>query len=368
MIVVVGAGVVGLAVAQELSREDEVLILERNHAFGLETSSHNSGVIHAGLYYPTGSLKHRFCIEGRALLYKWAEGHSVRYRRTGKLVIAVDEEEAPALEGVWGQAQANGVEGLRWLTQAEVRDLEPSIRCHRAFYSETSGVIDQMGYMRSLLAEAQANGAMLALQHEVVGCDGPPSRLRIRDSEGQQSILDADVVVNAAGLGADSVAAALGYDIDGGGDVPRLRQTVNKGRYYDIVTPEKARRVRHLVYPVPDHRAGGLGVHITLDVDGGARFGPDTEWLTADALLDYRADDLRRELFWKAGRRYVPDLLPEDLAPGQVGYRPKLQQPGEDQRDFLVWQDGPYVHLGGIESPGLTASLAIARHVRSLLH
>lgn len=368
MIVVIGAGVVGLAVAQELAADDEVLIVERNHAIGLETSSHNSGVIHAGLYYPTGSLKHRLCIEGNALLYEWAAARGVRHKRTGKLVIAVDAEEEPALEGVWEQATRNGVRGLRWLTRAEVADLEPSVRCHRAFFSETSGVIDQIEYARSLLAAARERGALLALRHEVVACEGSVQRLRVRDGEGQESVLEADIVINAAGLGADHVAERLGYDVEGGGDVPRLRQTLNKGRYYDLVDREKARRIRHLVYPVPDHRAGGLGVHITVDVDGGVHFGPDTEWLTADALLDYRADDLRRDLFWTAAVRYLPDLAPEDLAPGQVGYRPKLQRPGEDIQDFLVWRDGPYIHLGGIESPGLTASLAIARYVRALLH
>jgi L-2-hydroxyglutarate oxidase LhgO len=134
------------------------------------------------------------------------------------------------------------------------------------------------------------------------------------------------------------------------------------------VNPQKARRVRHLIYPVPDYKAGGLGVHVTLDVDGGVHLGPDTEWLSVDAVLDYRSDDLRRELFWKAGKRYLPDLELDDIAPGQVGYRPKLQQPGGDPQDFLVWQDGGYIHLGGIESPGLTSSLAIARYVRSLIH
>jgi L-2-hydroxyglutarate oxidase LhgO len=146
-----------------------------------------------------------------------------------------------------------------------------------------------------------------------------------------------------------------------------MRQYANKGRYYDIVTPEKARALRHLVYPVPEHAKGGLGVHVTLDVDGGAHLGPDTEWLDDTAPLDYRADDARRADFHAAAARYLPFLEPDDIAPGQVGYRPKLQAPGRDQADFLIWRDGGYVHLGGIESPGLTASMAIARHVAKLV-
>jgi L-2-hydroxyglutarate oxidase LhgO len=368
MIVVVGAGVVGLAVAAELARDNDVLVLERRHAIGLETSSHNSGVVHAGIYYPTGSLKHRLCLEGNRVLYEWADSHTVRARRIGKLLIAVDEDEIVALEAVWEQALANGVSGLRRLTLAEASALEPGVRCAAAFFSETSGIVDQMGLMRSLLAAAQERGALIALHHEVVGCEGERTRLRVRDEDGNESVMVCDAVVNAAGLAADRVASLLGYDIDGGGETPRLRQVVNKGRYYDIINPEKARRLTHLVYPVPQHRAGGLGVHVTLDTDGGVHLGPDTEWLEDGTALDYRVDDVRREAFWRSASRYLPGLEPEDIAPGQVGYRPKLQRPGEDMADFLIWRDGPYVHLGGIESPGMTASLAIGRYVRELLH
>jgi len=370
VIAVIGAGVVGLAIACELTADGPVVVFERNRAPGLETSAHNSGVVHAGIYYATGSLKHRLCFEGNPLLYAWAATHSVRSARLGKLIIAADRDDEAALDAVYRQALANGVPGVSWLAPEAARELEPSVRCVAALLSETSGVIDQAGLVRSLATEATSLGAMLALQHEVVGAERVAGgfRLDLRDGEGSRSALACDVLVNSAGLRADAVAALLGYDLDGARDAPRLRQTLNKGRYYDIVAPEKARRLRHLIYPVPEHRAGGLGIHVTVDIDGAARLGPDAEWLPADAPLDYRADDTRREAFWGAAQRYLPDLLPDDIAPGQVGYRPKLQRPGEDQQDFLVWHDRGYVHLGGIESPGLTASLAIARHVRSLLH
>ncbi len=372
MIVIVGAGVVGLAIACELAglgAESEVLVLERNRAPGLETSAHNSGVVHAGIYYPAGSLKHRLCIEGNRRLYAWAAEHGVRISPIGKLIIAVDGDDAEALEGVYQQARANEVPGVRRIGQAEARTFEPRVRCMDALFSETSGVIDQAGYARALAAEAQSRGAMVALQHELIGIErsGAGFLIEVVDADGARSTIDCEVLINSAGLAADRIAALAGYDLEGVGETPRLRQTVNKGRYYDIVVPEKARALRHLIYPVPEHRAGGLGVHVTLDIDGGAHLGPDTEWLAEEATLDYRADDSRREAFWRAARRYLPDLEIVDIAPGQVGYRPKLQRPGEDQQDFLIWRDGSYVHLGGIESPGLTASLAIGSYVRRLL-
>ncbi|HXH23079.1 MAG TPA: NAD(P)/FAD-dependent oxidoreductase [Dehalococcoidia bacterium] len=369
MIVVIGAGVVGLAVAMELAARDQVIVLERNHAIGLETSSHNSGVIHSGIYYPTGSLKHRLCLEGNRLLYEWAQSHSVRTKRTGKIMVATAEDEIEALEGVLRQAQANEVPGVRRLSVAEACELEPSLRCVAALFSETSGVVDQAGLMRSLASELQSRGGIVALNHEVVAAErrGAGFSLAVRDADGTGSKFECDLLVNSAGLAADRVAAMLGYDLDGTETTPRLRQGLNKGRYYDIVTPEKARGLRHLIYPVPQHRQGGLGVHLTLDIDGGAHLGPDTEWLPDGCALDYRADDLRRDAFLEAARRFLPSLERDDIAPGQVGYRPKLQRPGEDMADFLIWHDRGYVHLGGIESPGLTSSLAIARHVAGLL-
>lgn len=369
MIGVVGGGVVGLAVAVQLAGRDPVIVLEKHQAVGLETSSHNSGVIHSGIYYPTGSLKHRLCLEGNRLLYDWAESHSVRTNRLGKIMVATAEDEEEALEGVLRQAQVNEVPGVRRLSKQEVRGLEPDMNCVAALLSETSGVVDQLGYMRSLVSEIGARGGVVALQHQVTAVEreGRGFRVHARDADGVQSELECEVVVNSAGLAADKVAAMLRYDLDGTESSPRMRQCVNKGRYYDIVTPEKARRLRHLIYPVPQHRQGGLGVHLTLDIDGRAHLGPDAEWLADGCALDYRADDVRRDAFLESAKRFLPGLERDDIAPGQVGYRPKLQRPGEEMADFLIWHDRGYVHLGGIESPGLTSSLAIGRYVAGLV-
>lgn len=369
-IAIIGAGVVGLACAVELSRTRQVAVIERQGGYGYETSSHNSGVIHAGIYYPTGSLKHTLCIEGNRLLYEWCAAHGVRVNRTGKLIVAVDETELDALDGVARRAAENGVPEMMMISDAaRLRELEPSVRCVAALYSGTTGVVDQSGLMASYAAAAQDAGAWIALKHEVTSIERIAGGFEIHMTgpDGAAASITCEALVNSAGLGAPAAASMLGYPLDGDGATPRLRQTVNKGRYYDIVTPEKARALRHLVYPVPEHEKGGLGVHVTLDVDGGVHLGPDTEWLADGAPLDYRADDTRRPAFHASASRYLPSLQPDDIAPGQVGYRPKLQAPGGPIADFLIWRDGPYVHLGGIESPGMTASLAIARRVAAVV-
>jgi len=369
-IAVIGAGAVGLAVAAELSRTRQVAVIERHPGLGLETSSHNSGVIHAGIYYPTGSLKHTLCIEGNRLLYEWCAARSVRARRLGKLIIAIDDSERPALDDVAARARDNGVPGISFINDAStLHDLEPQVRCVAALFSETTGVVDQSAFMASLAAAVEANGGWIALRHDVTAIERAPGgfALRMVGPDGATTSVTAGALVNSAGLGAPAIADMLGYPLDGSGATPVMRQHVNKGRYYDIVTTGKARALRHLVYPVPEHAKGGLGVHVTIDVDGGVHLGPDTEWLDEGVPLDYRADDVRRSDFLDAARRYLPFLELDDLAPGQVGYRPKLQAPGGPMADFLIWHDRGYVHLGGIESPGLTASLAIARHVATLL-
>jgi len=370
-VAVIGGGAVGLAAGRELAeRGRHVAVIERHGGWGLETSSHNSGVIHAGIYYPTGSLKHELCVEGNRLLYAWTEAHGVRVRRTGKLIIAVDGGELESLEQVRAQAEANGVPGMEMIAdRARVEEMEPAVRCVAALHSATTGVVDQMGLMASYAAALEEAGGWIALKHEVTSLAraGGGFEVCMRGPDGAEVTVTAEALVNSAGLGAPAIAAMLGYPLDGEEGVPALRQTVNKGRYYDIVSGGRARALRRLIYPVPEHAKGGLGVHVTLDIDGGVHLGPDTEWLDEGVPLDYRADDARRAEFHAAAVRYLPWLEPDDLAPGQVGYRPKLQRPGGPIADFVIWRDGGYVHLGGIESPGLTASLAIARRVAAEL-
>jgi len=368
-VAIIGGGVVGLACGAELSRSKRIAVIERHGGVGLETSSHNSGVLHAGIYYPTGSLKHELCIEGNGLLYAWADAHGVRAHRTGKLIIALEGSELDALDAVRDRARANGVAGITMLTQEQAAAMEPAVRTVAALHSSSTGVVDVSALMASFATEIAAHDGVVALKHDVTSIerDGGGFALRMIDPSGDEAALTAAMIVNSAGLGSPAIASMLGYPLDGADGVPVLRQTVNKGRYYDIITPAKARALRHLVYPVPDHASGGLGVHVTLDVDGGAHLGPDTEWLDEGVPLDYRADDVRRADFYAAAKRYLPFLELDDLAPGQVGYRPKLQSRGGPQADFLVWHDRGYVHLGGIESPGLTASMAIARRVGGLM-
>jgi L-2-hydroxyglutarate oxidase LhgO len=368
-VAIVGAGVIGLAVAAVLSESRSVAIIERHEGYGRETSSHNSGVVHAGIYHPRDWLKTALCIEGNRLLYAWAQDHGIRARRTAKLIVATEEAQVPALEALFQSSSANGVPDLRLIDGRELRALEPAVRGVAAIYSGSSGVVDQMGLMRSFLDVARRNGAHVAFKHTATSVQRANGGFEAHAvaPDGREIALTAAALVNCAGLLAAAIGESLGYDPDGGPANPAFRQTINKGRYYDLVNRDKAKRYSHLVYPLPHDDRAGLGVHLTLDIDGGVHLGPDTEWLEEGAPLDYRASDDRRAEFIEAARPYLPDLEPEDLAVGQVGYRPKLSGPSEPPRDFLIWHDRSYVHLGGIESPGLTASLAIARQVAALL-
>ncbi len=368
-VVIVGAGVIGLAVAAELARTHSVVLVERHEAYARETSSHNSGVIHAGIYYATGSLKHRLCIAGNPALYAWCEAHHVTARRTGKLIVALDGDRDGALDAVLQQARANAVPSIEALTAAEARAMEPEVPATAALYSGSTGIVDAIGYARSLEAAARAAGALLAYRHEVRRVErlNDTFRLEVSDPDGAVSTVRCAALVNAAGHGAPALAASLGYSLDGDATKPPLRQHANRGRYYDVVAPEFARAISRPVYPLPRHDLGGLGVHLTIDTDGSLHLGPDAEWLPDDAALDYRSDDARRDEFLASAQRLLPRLRAEDIAPGQVGYRPKRNAAGEPEADFLIWHNRGYVHLGGIESPGLTASLPIAAEVARLL-
>ncbi len=370
--VIAGAGVVGLAVAERLAARGSVVVVERNEASARETSAHNTGIVHAGLLYETGSLKHRLCLEANPLLYEWCDAHSVRVAHCGKLIVALAPEELDGLDRLRARAKANSVPGVRRLTANEARALEPNIEAVAALFSETSGILDQAAFAKSLESSARDRGVLFAFQHSVVGVergDGDVT-VHLRDAGGTESSLRAGVLVNAAGHGAPAIGMLAGLAADA------VRQRVNRGRYYDFVSPEFSRAVSRPVYPIPSGaadvqrhqaRAGGAGMHLSVDIDGIAHLGPDTEWLPDGVPLDYRADDSRRAAFLEAGQRFLPALRDEDIAPGQVGYRPKLAEVGETPPDFLIVREGGYVHLGGIESPGLTSALAIARYVEGLL-
>ena len=356
--VVIGAGVIGLACARRIAHSGrEVLILESEGEIGSGVSARNSEVIHAGIYYPTGSLKARLCVAGRAKLYAYCAEHNVTARKVGKLVVATTSEQMPALHTLMQQAHANGVDDLALLSADEAKRMEPQLACIAAFHSPSTGIIDTHGLMLSLLGEAEARGAALARHAPVergwVEDDGRVT-LQVGGTDPMQ--VTARLLVNAAGLGAQEIAGNLqGYPAD---RIPP--QHYAKGNYFSLSGPSPFSR---LIYPMPE--AAGLGVHLTLDLAGQARFGPDVEWIDR---LDYNVDTRRGDAFYVAIRTYWPHLRDGALQPAYAGIRPKIQAPGEAAADFRI--DGPeihglpgQVHLYGIESPGLTSCLAIADEV-----
>ncbi|HET9042820.1 MAG TPA: NAD(P)/FAD-dependent oxidoreductase [Burkholderiales bacterium] len=359
--VVIGAGVVGLAVARALALAGrEVIILEAADGIGTETSSRNSEVIHAGIYYPPGSLKARFCVAGKLALYAYCAERGVPHARCGKLLVATEENQLPKLAAIKAQAEANGVTDLQRLSAGEARALEPALRCVAAYLSPSTGIVDSHAFMLALQGDAEAQGAAIAYR-------SPLERGRVRDNGIMLEVGGAEpmqvlarTVVNSAGLHAPRVAASIqGLPP---AQVPPTHYA--KGNYYSLIGCAPFAR---LVYPMPNE--AGLGVHITIDLGGQARFGPDVEWIDR---IDYDVDPRRADSFYAAIRDYWPGLADGQLAPGYAGIRPKIVGPTEKAADFVV--QGPRVHgvpglvnLFGIESPGLTAALAIADYVADLL-
>lgn len=364
-VVVVGGGVVGLAAAAALARAGrDVLLFERRGGFGEEISSRNSGVIHSGLYYPTGSLKARLCVAGREALVARCERLRIPHRRTGKLVVATTPAEVEALERLRAQGSANGAPGLEILDAAALRAREPAVRGLAALWSPASGIVDPHALCGSFAAEAEAHGALLLRGRELVGIEARAAGLRVevREPDGARTRIDCAAVVNAAGLAADAVAARAGLDPDALG----YRIHPCKGDYFALA-PGAPLRLSTLVYPLPT--GAGLGIHATLDLGGRIRLGPDAEYV---ARVDYAVDAAKAGRFAEAAARYLPGLRAEWLAPDQAGVRPKLAGPGEAFRDFVVAEESAaglpgLVSCIGIESPGLTAAAAIAERVVALL-
>lgn len=359
--VVIGAGAVGLATARALAvRGREVVVLEAEDAFGIHTSSRNSEVIHAGIYYPKGSLKARFCVEGKKRLYAYCAERGIAHRRIGKLIVAVEESEMASLADRKAKAEANGVGDLRWLTATEASAMEPELRCVGALLSPSTGIIDSHGLMLAYLGDAEDRGASLALRSPVVGGAVEADGIRIDVGGLSPMTLKARLVVNSAGFSAPRVARAIA-------GIPSKaipKDHLAKGVYFVLAGKAPFSK---LVYPVPE--LAGLGIHLTFDLAGRARFGPDVEWVER---VDYSVDPARSESFYASIRRYWPGLPDGALAPGYAGVRAKIQGPGEPARDFLAM--GPkdhgvagLVNLFGIESPGLTSSMAIAEHVADVL-
>ncbi|MEO5760368.1 MAG: NAD(P)/FAD-dependent oxidoreductase [Mesorhizobium sp.] len=362
--VVAGAGVVGLAIARELALSGrEVLVVEKAGAIGTATSSRNSEVIHAGLYYVPGSLKARLCVEGRQLLYAYCAEHNVAHARTGKLIVAVEPDQLDRLVDIRANAERCGVTDLELLSRAEAENLEPALKCAGALLSPSTGIVDSQALMLSLRGDAEAAGASFALLTTVAAATAEADGIEIHtlDANGEAFALKAGAFVNAAGLEAQALASRIeGFPQE---RVPPL--WLARGNYFALAGRSPFSR---LIYPVPVH--GGLGVHLTLDLAGSARFGPDVEWIDT---VDYTVDPARGAVFYDEIRRYWPGLEDGALHPAYAGVRPKLSRPGQPAADFMVQGPadhgaGRIVNLFGIESPGLTASLAIADHVFGLLY
>ena len=359
-IIVIGAGVIGLAIARAIALAGRsVLIVERQPHFGSETSARNSEVIHAGIYYPQGSAKARLCVAGRTMLYDFCAARGVPHRRCGKLIVAAEESQVAQLEAIGQRAAACSVEDLVPLAAAEAARLEPDVTCAAALLSPSTGIIDSHAYMLALLGEAEAHGALLVCNTEVAAVRPNASGWSIWIAGEAEPAASARTIVNSAGLGASVLAAR----IEGFPEEHRPVTRFAKGCYFSY---GGGTNFRHLVYPLPE--PGGLGTHLTLDLAGRARFGPDVEWVEE---LDYSVDPGRRAGFAAAIRRYWPGVDADRLQPDYAGIRPKLSKPGEAAADFCI--SGPAAHgvagivnLFGIESPGLTASLAIADEVRDL--
>ncbi|MGZ8157011.1 MAG: NAD(P)/FAD-dependent oxidoreductase [Burkholderiales bacterium] len=358
---VIGAGVVGLAVARKLAMTGrEVVVLEADDHFGTHTSSRNSEVMHAGIYYPTGSLKARLCFTGRHALYRYCAEHAVNHRRIGKVIVACDDSERSGLKKYHEQAVINGCSDLRMLSAAELAEMEPEVRCVAGFLSPSTGIIDAHGLMLAYLGDMEAHGGALALGSPVLA--GKVTRdgmlLQVGGTEPMEILCGA--VVNSAGFHAQAVARTIeGVPQE---TVPPTYYAI--GHYYTLAGKAPFNR---LVYPVA--RQDWLGVHVTIDLGGQVKFGPDFAWIDR---IDYTFDASREQAFYAAIRRYYPGLKDGALQPGYTGIRPKIHGPGTTAPDFLI--QGPrdhgiagLVNLYGIESPGLTSSLAIADHVEELL-
>jgi L-2-hydroxyglutarate oxidase LhgO len=357
--VVVGAGVIGLAVARALTlRGVQVVVLEKEASIGTGTSSRNSEVIHSGIYYEPGSLKARLCVQGRRMLYAYCAARSIQHRQCGKLIVATEPEEDAYLAKLQKKAAANGVEDIDLIGSARLKSLEPQIRGSSALIAACTGIVDSHALMQSFQADIEAAGGTVAVRAPVISAKMTGRKIEVRAGHEETAELEADLVVNAAGLEAWALSSSLA-GLDPATVPPRY---LAKGSYFTLSGVKNP--FRRLIYPVPE--PGGLGIHLTLDLAGQARFGPDVEWVTT---IDYAVDQRRSERFYAAVRRYWPGLPDDALVSSYAGIRPKTASSGTC--DFLIQgflQTGHpgYIALYGIESPGLTASLAIGDYVAEL--
>lgn len=366
-ITIIGAGVVGLAIAEKLTKEfNNVFVLEKHPTFGQETSSRNSEVIHAGIYYPQGSLKSRLCIQGKRLLYDYCNKYNIRFRKCGKLIVATSPEEIRILEGIKQSAENNGVDDLSILEKDRISEFEPNIFALGAIFSPSTGIIDSHGLMKQFEINICNRGSQIVYGSEVTGIrknrDG--YIVTVRDHTSGSFDFSSGILINAAGLTSDKISEMAGLRDD------NLRIRFCKGEYFRLAAP-KNRLISRLIYPVPEHNLEGIGIHVTVDLAGGVKLGPDVTYLNAN-VYDYRVNPEKQGSFFRSARKFLPFLEYNDLAPEMAGIRPKIQAPGEPVRDFYIEEETKrgcpgLINLIGIESPGLTSSLAIANYVRNMI-
>jgi L-2-hydroxyglutarate oxidase LhgO len=365
-ITIIGAGVIGLAIAEKVSADNNnVFLIEKYPTFGQETSSRNSEVIHAGIYYPRGSLKARLCVDGKKLLYDYCRKFEIPFKNCGKLIVATDEKEVAVIEGIKATSAGNGVD-LEVMDRDQIKILEPEIFAIKALYSPTTGIIDSHSLMKRLETNTLNNGAQIVYGSEVTG-------IRRIDHGYEITLLDADknnysfttgIVINSAGLTSDKISEMAGIQDKS------LTIQFCKGEYFRI-KPPKNRLINRLVYPVPLHNLEGIGIHVTIDMGGGVKLGPDVTYLDSN-VYDYKVTPGKQEAFWKSAKQFLPFLEFDDLVPEMAGIRPKTQKPGEPVRDFYIREESErgcrgFINLIGMESPGLTSCLSIANYVTTLI-
>jgi L-2-hydroxyglutarate oxidase LhgO len=366
-ITIIGAGVVGLAIAERISEEHPgVFVIEKHSTFGQEISSRNSEVIHAGIYYTKDSLKARLCLEGKRLLYDYCMEYDIPYKKCGKLIVATSEEEISVIEGIRQTAIGNGVDDLEVLNREQIAELEPNIFALNALFSPSTGIIDSHSLMKRYETNAINNGCQIVYGSEVTGIKRIANgyEITLLDSDKMKYSFTSGIVVNSAGLTSDKVSEMAGIHDDS------LKILFCKGEYFRV-NPPKNHLISRLIYPVPIHNMEGIGIHVTIDMGGGVKLGPDVKYLESN-VYDYTVTASKQIEFFNSAKKFLPFLRYEDLVPEMAGIRPKIQKPGEPLRDYYIMEEGKrgfpgFVNLIGMESPALTSSIAIAKYVDDMI-
>jgi L-2-hydroxyglutarate oxidase LhgO len=366
-ITIIGAGVIGLAIGENLSKYySNIFVVEKHLTFGQETSSRNSEVIHAGIYYPEGSLKAKLCVEGKKLLYNYCRKYEIPYNNCGKLIVATSEEEVAVIDNIRSNAGKNGLNDLVILDKEEVLLKEPNIFALKAIYSPSTGIVDSHALMKQFETSTLNNGGKIVYGSEVIGIKPVKGgyEVTLLEADRQVYTFTTRILINSAGLSSDKIASMIGIDDD------YLKICFCKGEYFRI-NPPKNRLISRLIYPVPHKNMEGIGIHITIDMGGGVKLGPDVKYLESN-VYDYKLTPSKQEAFYTSAKKFLPFLEYDDIAPEMAGIRPKIQKHGEPQKDFYIMEESErgypgFINLIGMESPGLTASIAIAEYVNGLI-